>query len=302
MLNVTLLGCGGMMPLPERYLTSLLVRCAGHSLLIDCGEGTQVALRSAGLGFKAIDTICLTHFHADHIAGLPGLLLTIGNSGRTEPLRIIGPEHVGEVVKILRFLAPVLPFDVFCEEIKPKGRQFAWWDCTLTAFPAEHKVPCFGYTLDLPRAGKFDPEKARAAEIPVQYWKVLQKGESVRVGKRVFEPSDVLGEARKGLKLAYCTDTRPLLSIAEKIFGADLAILEGMYGDPEKDGDAHEKEHMTMREAAELARAGFVKSLWLTHYSPSLEDPNEYTDTIREIFPETQMGGNGTNVELMFEE
>ena len=302
MIDVCLLGCGGMMPLPERYLTSLYVRYEGHALLIDCGEGTQVAIRAAELGFKAIDTICLTHFHADHVSGLPGLLLTIGNSGRTDPLRIIGPTHVADVVRVLRFLAPVLPFEVFCEEIPAKGKTFPWWDCRLTAFPVEHKVPCYGFTIDLARPGRFDPDRARAAGIPLQYWKFLQKGETVREGRKKWVPEDVLGAPRKGLRLTYCTDTRPLLSIAENALGADLAILEGMYGDPEKDEDAQEKEHMTIREATELARAACVKELWLTHYSPSLDHPEEYLESACEIFPNTRLGENGKHVTLRFEE
>ena len=121
MLEVNLLGTGGMVPLPGRFLTSLLVRYEGTAILIDCGEGTQVAIREQGLGFKQIAVICLTHFHADHVAGLPGLLLTIGNAGRADPLMIVGPAHVGEVVQCLCVIAPQLPYELRFAEIGKEG-------------------------------------------------------------------------------------------------------------------------------------------------------------------------------------
>ena len=215
MLDVCLLGCGGMMPLPYRWLTSLMVRFNGSSLLIDCGEGTQVAVREKGWSFKPIDTICFTHYHGDHIGGLPGLLLTMGNSDRTDPLTLIGPAGLEKVVNALRIIAPGLPFPIIFKEITEPVQTFELNGYRLKAFKVNHNVACYGYTMEIDRAGKFDAERAREAEIPLKYWSRLQKGEVITEGKYTFTPDMVMGPARKGIKLTYCTDTRPTESIVE---------------------------------------------------------------------------------------
>ena len=255
MLDVCLLGTGGMMPLPRRYLTSFLARYNGSSLMIDCGEGTQVAVKSKGWSFKPIDVICFTHYHADHISGLPGMLLTMGNAERTEPLTRVN-----------------------------------------------HNVTCYGYTVEIRRGGKFSVEQAKANEIPLKYWNPLQKGESIEAGGKVYTPDMVLGPARKGLKVTYCTDSRPTVSMEEHAKESDLLICEGMYGEPEKDAKAREYKHMTMKEAAKLAKKAQVKEMWLTHFSPSLVHPEEYMDGVREIFPNSYVGKDGKSVDLLFEE
>ncbi len=301
MLDVCLLGCGGMMPLPYRWLTSLLTRFNGSSLLIDCGEGTQIAIKEKGWSFKPIDVICFTHYHGDHISGLPGLLLTMGNADRREPLTLIGPKGLERVVNALRVIAPELPFPIVFKEIEGPEQVFEMNGYRLKAFRVNHNVLCYGYTVEIDRAGKFDPDRARAEEIPQMYWKHLQKGETVEYEGRVLTPDMVLGPPRKGIKLTYTTDTRPTNSIRENAKGSDLFICEGMYGEKEKAAKAVEYKHMTFYEAAQLAKEARVQEMWLTHYSPSLTYAEEYMDDVRKIFPAAKAGKDKMSVELKFE-
>jgi len=302
MLDVCLLGSGGMMPLPYRWLTSLMVRYNGSSLLVDCGEGTQVAIKEKGWSFKPIDVICFTHYHGDHISGLPGLLLTMGNADRTEPLTLIGPRGLEKVVNALRIIAPELPFEIRFIELKEPEESFEINGYRLKAFRVNHNVICYGYTLEIDRQGKFDLERAISADIPKMYWNVLQKGETVEADGKIYTPDMVLGPARKGIKVTYCTDTRPTKNISANAKDSDLFICEGMYGEEGKENKAVEYKHMTFYEAAELAREAEAKEMWLTHYSPSLTRPEEYMDAVREIFPYAKAGKDGMTVELKFEE
>lgn len=302
MLDVCLLGSGGMMPLPYRHLTSLMTRFNGSNLLIDCGEGTQVAIKKKGWSFKPIDTICFTHYHGDHISGLPGLLLTMGNAERTEPLTMIGPKGLERVVNALRVIAPELPFPIVFKEIQGAEQSFEENGYRITAFRVNHNVLCYGYTLEIDRAGRFDVERARAAEIPMQYWSRLQKGEIIEENGRIFRSEDVLGPARKGIKVTYSTDTRPTDAITEHASGADLFICEGMYGEAEKAQKAVEYKHMTMEEAVRIARYANPTQMWLTHYSPSLVRPEDYIDRLRKVFAETYPGKDGKTVELDFDD
>ena len=301
MLDVCLLGCGGMMPLPYRWLTSLMTRYNGSSLLIDCGEGTQIAIKEKGWSFKPIDVICFTHYHGDHISGLPGLLLTMGNADRREPLTLIGPKGLERVVTALRVIAPELPFPIHCVEIEGAEQTFEMNGYRLKAFRVNHNVLCYGYALEIDRAGKFDPERAKAEQIPQMYWKHLQKGETVEYEGRILTPDLVLGPPRKGIKLTYTTDTRPTDSIRENAKGSDLFICEGMYGEKEKIAKAREYKHMTFYEAAQLAKDAQVKEMWLTHYSPSLTRAEEYMDDVRKIFPAAKAGKDKMSAELNFE-
>jgi ribonuclease Z len=302
MLDICLLGCGGMMPLPGRWLTSLMTRYNGSSLLIDCGEGTQVAIKEKGWSFKPIDTICFTHYHGDHISGLPGLLLTMGNAERTEPLTLIGPKGLERVVNALRVIAPELPFPLKFQEIQGPEQTFEQNGYRIRAFRVNHNVLCYGYTIEIDRAGRFDVERAKAAEVPMKLWSRLQKGECIEQDGRLYHPEDVLGPARKGLKVTYCTDTRPVDAIWQHAQGSDLFICEGMYGEPDKAQKAIGYKHMTFAEAAVLAKRAEPKELWLTHYSPSLVRPEDYIDEVRKVFPAAYAGKDGKSKELMFEE
>ncbi|MCR5293793.1 MAG: ribonuclease Z [Lachnospiraceae bacterium] len=302
MLEISLLGTGGMMPLPHRHVTAMMARYNGASVLIDCGEGTQIALRKKGWSFKPIEAIFLTHFHADHIAGLPGFLLTMGNAGKTDPLTIIGPRGLPRVIGAVRTLAPELPFETRCAEIEGNEQTFALNGMRITAFRVNHTVTCYGYKLEIPRIGRFDPVRAKEEGIPLQFWSLLQKGLTVEWGERVLTPDMVLGQERRGLKVVYTTDTRPVPAIAEQAREADLFICEGMYGEAGMEAKARENRHMTMREGAELAKKARPKTLWFTHYSPSLIHPETYMGEMRKIFPEALAARDGQEAVLRFDE
>lgn len=302
MLDVCLLGTAGMMPLPHRWLTSLMLRYNGSSLLIDCGEGTQIAIKEAGLGFKAIDILCVTHFHADHISGLPGLLLTMGNADRTEPLTMIGPKGLVRVLSALRTIAPELPFEINCVELEKPDEIIEINGYRIHAFRVKHNVVCYGYSVEIKRAGRFSVERAKEQQIPMKLWSRLQKGEVIEQDGAVYTPQMVLGEARKGLKVTYCTDSRPVDAIVQAAQESDLFICEGMYAEPEKLAKAKQYKHMTFYEAAELAKRANVEELWLTHFSPSLVCAESYMPKVREIFSNAHLGKDGKSVELVFSE
>lgn len=302
MLDVCLLGTSGMLPLPGRWLTSLMTRYNGSSLMIDCGEGTQIAVKQKGWSFNPIDVICFTHYHADHISGLPGLLLTIGNSDRKKPLTLVGPKGLNKVVASLRVIAPELPFEIKMIELTNPQEHLSICGYEIDAFRVNHAVTCYGYSINIPRIGKFDAQKARQLEIPCNMWNKLQHGNSIEVNGLVYTPDMVMGKQRKGIKVTYCTDTRPVRSIIDNAQGSDLFICEGMYGEDGKEAKAREYKHMTFTEAAMLAKDADVKEMWLTHYSPSLVRPQDYVDKARKIFANTIAASDGRTVELKFDD
>lgn len=301
MLDVCLLGTSGMMPLPGRCLTSLMTRYNGSSLLIDCGEGTQVSIRIKGWSVHGIDTICFTHFHGDHISGLPGLLLSMGNSDRTKPVTLIGPKGLEKIVNNLRCIAPELPFDLKFIELEDKIQTIDINGYKITAFKVNHNVVCYGYTIDIERGGKFHVEKAMENNIPQKFWSLLQKGNEVQENEMVYTPDMVLGPPRKGIKVTYCTDSRPTQSILDNAKDSTLFICEGMYGEKDKQTKAKEHKHMTFYEAAKIAAAAQVGQLWLTHFSPSMAKPEMFLDDVREIFSNTIIPKDRRSVELDFD-
>ncbi|WP_297438820.1 ribonuclease Z [uncultured Clostridium sp.] len=315
MIDLAMLGVGGGMPLPGRYLSASLLNFKGRKILIDCGEGTQVSMRELGWGFKAIDIICITHAHGDHIVGLPGLLSTIGNSGRENPITIIGPIGITKIVDGLRLIAPYLPYEINMIEAETSDFKFMVNDENLkltdkdskvfealeiSTLKVDHSTECIAYSFKVDRAPKFDIDKATKNNVPKNLWGKLQKGENVTVDNLVYSPDMILGDARSGLKLSYVTDTRNIDEIINFVSESDLFVCEGTYGD---DGDiekAIKNKHMTFREAATLAKSANVSELLLTHFSPAMPSPSLFSDNATSVFENTTIGEEKLIIKLNF--
>lgn len=311
MIDLTLLGSGGGMPMPNRHLASLFISVNGRKILIDVGEGTQVAIRKNKLGFKAIDIILITHTHGDHIVGLPGLLSTIGNSDRKEPLTIIGPAGITEVINGLSVLFKYLPYELKIIE-NPKSLEFIFKkdfielsnseksDFILNTEELDHSAPCLGYSLYFKRRRKFNLEKAIEMKVPKELWTKLQREENVKFNGVLYDSSMVLGDERCGIKLSYITDTRPKDEIINLIKNSDLFICEGTYGSDEDINKAIKNKHMTFREAGALANKGNVYELLLTHFSPSMIEPKDFIENAKSVFDNTIIGEDGMVKALKF--
>ena len=300
MIDLLLLGTGAMLPLPSRWLSSLLVRCQGELTLFDCGEGTQISWRTFGWGFRRLSAICLSHWHADHVSGLPGLLHAVANAGRTEPVEIYGPPGTVRVVAGLREIAPILPFEAAVHELDEGAALTLPGGLTATTLAGDHRVPCLIYRVGLSRARRFEAERAQALGVPIQLWRPLQQGEAVQWPGGMAAPDDVLGPPRRGVSFGFVTDTRPLPSMPAFLHGVDLLVCEGTYGDSADLPKAIEHKHMTFAEAARLACEAEAGALWLTHFSPSMEDPAVYLSEATAIFPNTTLGYAGLSTTLAF--
>jgi len=291
-LEAFILGCGGMMPLPYRHLTSVLLRREGDLFLFDGGEGTQVSLRKLNLKWKKINAIFVSHTHADHVTGIPGLLMLSSQVDRDEPLYIYGPPKIAEYIDSSRkVLDMYINYEIVVKEIREPGIVYEGEDFHVRAFPLQHTKTCVGYTLEEnQRPGAFNPERARELGVPCgPLWSRLQSGETVKAedGSDV-RPDEVLGSSRKGRKFSYVTDTRYIPSIADEVSGSDLLVCEGMFENGLVD-TAVEKKHMTAGQAGLIARDAGVKKMALIHYSPRYTD-NDLKILLaeaREVFPQT---------------
>lgn len=300
MLTVCLPGTGGMLPLPERFLACCWAEHQGAGVLIDCGEGTQVALRKAGVKTARIALLLITHTHADHISGLPGFLLTLGGQGRTETLTIAGPSGLARAVRALLTIAPEIPFPVNVVELADGGEiAGAMESLSVRALALDHRTPCLAYRLTLTRKPVFNPEKAAALGVPPPLFKVLHRGEAVTLpGGRVIEPDQVIDGLRAPISFGYMTDTRPVPAAANFMRGVDLLVCEGMYSENEMLQKMREKKHMLFSEAATIARDAGAKRLALTHFSPAVPDPAAGIGAARAIFPGAVAGADGMTIEL----
>ena len=300
-----ILGCGGMMPLPYRHLTSVLLRREGDLFLFDCGEGTQVSLRRLNLKWKKIDAIFISHTHADHVTGLPGILMLNAQVDRTEPLYIYGPPKIKEYVETSRkVLDMYINYPIVVKEIKAPCVVHSGKDFYIRAFPLDHTKICVGYTLEeLDRPGEFNPDKARELGVPVgPLWAQLQNGFEVQAADgTTVKPEQVLGQKRSGRKFSFVTDTLYKTSIAEEVRGSDLLVCEGMF-EEELIDQAREKKHMTAKQAATIARDAAVSRMCMIHYSPRYTDREleKLLTQAKEIWPAAELSRDRMQIDIPY--
>ncbi len=304
-LEAFVLGCGGMMPLPYRHLTSVLLRRDGDLFLFDCGEGTQVSLKRLNLKWKKIDAIFISHTHADHVTGLPGILMLNSQVDRKEPLYIYGPPKIAEYVETSRrVLDMYINYPIIVKEITAPCVVHEGKDFYVRAFPLQHTKTCVGYTLEeLDRPGEFNVEKAVALGIkPGPLFGQLQRGEEVTLEDgKIIKSSDVMGEKRSGRKFSFVTDTLYLPSIAKEVQGSDLLICEGMFADDCED-QAKEKKHMTSRQAGTIARDANARRMAMIHYSPRYTDRDLplLLSQAQEVYPNAELTRDRMHIEIPY--
>ena len=300
-----ILGCGGMQPLPYRHLTSVLLRREGDLFLFDGGEGTQVSLKRLNLKWKKIDAIFVSHTHADHVTGLPGILMLSSQVDRTEPLYIYGPPKIKEYIETSRkVLDMYINYPIIVKEITAPCIVHSGKDFYIRAFPLDHTKVCVGYTLEeADRPGEFHPDKARELGVPCgPLWSDLQKGFEVTTPDgKVIKPEEVMGEKRSGRKFSFVTDTLFKPSIIDEVRGSDLLICEGMF-EKELEDQAKEKKHMTAVQAATIARDANVRRMCMIHYSPRYTDKElqKLLDEAREVWPQTELSKDRMHIEIPF--
>ncbi len=295
--EIFVLGTGGMMPLPGRFLTSAMVRREGDLFLFDCGEGTQISLKMLALKWKKISAIFITHMHADHVTGLPGMLMLSAQVERDEPLHLYGPPRLKEYVEqTRRILDMYINYEIQVHTVT-EGTVLETSEYAIEAFKLDHTKPCFGYTLrEKMRPGIFYPEKALSLGVPKgPQWAKLQGGTPVEgEGGRLVQPHEVLGEPRPGRGFSFVTDTLYSPKIADHVRGVDLLLCEGMFEEALLES-AREKKHMTATQAAQVALEGEVEKMGLIHYSPRYNDweLKRLLKEAQEIFPKTFLARDG---------
>jgi len=297
--KVTFLGTGGSVPTKKRNLPSLAVRTDGGLVMFDCGEGTQKQFLIAKLGFNREMRILISHMHADHILGIPGILHSMSFMGRSRDLEIHGPPGICEFVKCttetvkFRPMFPIRTVEVHAGTI---ARTDSY---TIKAAWADHSVPCLAYSLtENDKPGRFHPAKARELAVPKgPLWKTLQMGKPVKVGRRRIDASRVVDPPRKGLKITYAVDTRPCERVIELASGSDLLIHDGMFSSDASER-AREYGHSTVVEAAKIAKRSHSKNLALTHFSAIYADTSQLLAEAKAIFPRTIVAEDLRSLEL----
>jgi ribonuclease Z len=284
MLRVIFLGTAGSVPTPERNPSAVLINRKGELILFDCGEGTQQQMMRARTGMGKLSSIFITHFHADHILGIPGLIQTMNFNGRTDSLKIYGPHWIKEFIQILAAIGFYkLKFNIEAVQLNP-GDKIDMGDYFIDTIKTEHSVPSLGYALvEKDRPGKFDPERVNELGIPEgPLFKRLHKGEDIKINGKTIKSSEVVGPSRPGRKIVYSGDTRPCSGIFVASSKANLLIHDGTLADDMIEW-AKESMHSTAGEAASLAAQANVHELILTHISSRYSKDTEklYEDALQ---------------------
>lgn len=302
MLSITFLGTGAATPTIERNVTGLAVQREGETLLFDCGEGNQRQMMRYGVGFSFRE-IFFTHYHADHLLGVTGLLRTMGLQDRSAPVTLYGPKGAQRILGAAITLGIERnKFPIEIVEIMP-GDRLARDDYEIVVFETEHRADTVGYALvEHTRLGRFNPERARELGIPEgPLWGQLHKGNTVTLADgRTLGPADLVGAPRPGRTLVYSGDTRPHFSVIEASRGADLLVHEATFGGDEMER-ARETGHSTAEEAARVALEAGVRRLVLTHISSRYSrDAAELLAEARAVFPETVIARDGMTIDVPY--
>jgi ribonuclease Z len=302
MLSITFLGTGAATPTIDRNVAGLAVQREGETLLFDCGEGNQRQMMRYGVGF-AFREIFFSHYHADHLLGVTGLLRTMGLQDRTLPVTLYGPKGAQRILgAAITVGIERNKFPVEIVELKP-GDRLARDEYEIVVFETEHRADTVGYALaEHTRLGRFNPDRARELGIPEgPFWGQLHKGQMVTLADgRMVGPADLVGPPRAGRTLVYSGDTRPHLSVVEASRGADLLVHEATFGGDEMER-ARETGHSTAAEAARVALDAGVRRLVLTHISSRYNrDATELLAEARAVFPETVIARDGMTVEVPY--
>lgn len=302
-----MLGTGGTYPLTTRALASVFIRVAGVGILIDCGEATQIEMQKYGVGFTSIDYILITHMHADHVSGLLGMMLAIKQAQRTKPITIVGPVGIKKYVETFLMITSKFGYPVNFIELHKNSenlnvRTGLKKEVIIKSIPALHSRPCFAYSIDLERKPKFIREKVEQEGIPVMYWKALSQGQNIVFNNKIYKGSDFIEGPRKGLKISYITDTRPLKHFRDFIKGSDIAVIEGMYRDNAFQDKANSEKHMTWDESVSLAKNNSIGEVILTHYSPSLQIEPTDAALLKSKLSNATLGRDGLYRHLKYED
>jgi ribonuclease Z len=296
-MEVVFLGTTAAIPTTKRAHTAIALRYEGEVILWDCGEGVQRRLIKSGISYMRISKIFVTHLHGDHFLGLPGLIQTLSFAGRSEALEIYGPPGIEELVRrILKLGYFDLNYEVKVGELSA-GFSLEERKYTISALPVEHGLPAFGLVFEEKKGRKFLREKAEALGIPPgPLYKKLQRGESVEFKGRVVSPEEVLGEQKKGFKVVYSGDTRPTRSVERAC--RDALLIHDSTFDHTLEEEAKERLHSTCVEAAQLAKRGNARMLYLTHISPRYKDAKLLEEQAKKIFPESYVAEDFASIDL----
>jgi ribonuclease Z len=302
MLSLTFLGTAASIPTVDRNVAGLAVQREGETILFDCGEGNQRQMMRYGVGFTFRE-IFFTHYHADHMLGVTGLLRTMGLQDRSTPVTLYGPKGAQRILGVAISLGiEKNKFPVEIVEVKP-GDRLKREEYDIVVFETQHRADTVGYALvEHPRLGRFNPERARQLGIPEgPLWGRLHKGEAVTLADgRTVQPAELVGDQRDGRTLIYTGDTRPHLSVIEAAKGADLLVHEATFASDEMER-ARETGHSTAAEAARVALEAGARRLVLTHISSRYNrDASELLAEARAVFPETTIARDGMTVEVSY--
>ncbi len=302
MLRIIFLGTGGSLPTRNRNPSAVLVNRKGELILFDCGEGTQQQMMRAKTGMMSLSSIFISHFHADHFLGIPGLIQTMSFMGRKESLTIYGPENTREFTELFKALGYFnLKYEIRGISLKP-GEVVEKDEYVIQALETEHSIPSFGYALiENPRPGRFNREKAIELGIPPgPLFSKLQKGNSVKIDGKLVRPEDVMGASRPGRTIVYSGDTRPCKSVLEASRDADLLIHDGSFADEMAEW-AEESKHSTAGEVAALAKESGVRKLVLTHISSRYtDDAGPILDDSKKIFENVIVAEDLMEIEIPY--